>query len=226
MTWTVPVLMYHRIGTPPPGEPYPALFVSVASFRAQMEALKAAGWRTITAHQLGAALAARKPVPAKSIVITFDDGNMDGYTNAFPILQQLGMVATFNVVASGGGGRITWADMATMAKAGMEIANHTLNHRNVSYRKGASLWTQIGVADQRIRARLAAQGVDASVTTFAYPVGKVGPAAVALLASLHYTIAFTEVNGWVRIGVTDPLRAPRIRVDPSISPAGLLALLP
>jgi peptidoglycan/xylan/chitin deacetylase (PgdA/CDA1 family) len=165
-------------------------------------------------------------VPAKSIVITFDDGNMDGYTNAFPILQQLGMVATFNVVASGGGDRMTWSDMATMARAGMEIANHTLNHRNVSYRTGSSLWLQIGVADQRIRTNLAALGVFTGVTTFAYPVGKVGPAAVALLASLHYTLAFTEVEGWVRIGATDPLRAPRVRVGPSLSAAGLLALLP
>ena len=48
----VPILMYHLVNTPPPGTAYPELWVPAASFRAQMQALPAAGYRGVTLDQV------------------------------------------------------------------------------------------------------------------------------------------------------------------------------
>ncbi len=226
MTRTVPVLMYHEIADPPPGARFPELYVSPAAFAAQMQALRDGGWRTITAAQLGAAMAADAPVPARTIVITFDDGYRNNATVALPILQQYGFTATFSVVARGGGSMMTSAELAGLVSAGMEVGNHTLDHLDVAELWGPALWREIGGGAQRISERLASQGVTQPLRTFVYPSGRVGPAAVALLGSLGYTDAFTEVSGWAQIGTTRPLEIPRVRVSRSESLAEFLGRLP
>jgi peptidoglycan/xylan/chitin deacetylase (PgdA/CDA1 family) len=226
LTRSVPVLMYHLIGDPTPGDPYPGLYVSVADFTAQMQALHDRGWRTITAGELGAAMASNRPVPARSVVVTFDDGNSDGYTAAFPILQRFGFRATFFMIAAGGGQRLTPSEMATMTAAGMEIGNHTLEHKNVAQLATSGLDQQVAGAEHRIEDELAALGVDVQVRTFSYPSGHFSASAVAYLAGRGYTIAVTTVDGVVRIGSTNPLLSPRLRVSRFTTMAKFLAMLP
>src|ERR1700733_8800552 len=50
----VPILMYHVIATPPPGAPFPGLYVEPAEFAEQMHALKGAGWHAVTLDQVEA----------------------------------------------------------------------------------------------------------------------------------------------------------------------------
>lgn len=224
-TRRVPVLMYHLVGDPAPGAPYPGLYVSPASFKAQMQALHDGGWHPITAGDLGAALAADRPVPAGSVVITFDDGYADNYTTALPILEQFGFRATFSVVARASAQMMTPDELAALARSGMEIGNHTLNHRNVSRLHGTKLDQQIVGAADRIVHELASRGVACDLRTFVYPSGHVGPDAVSLLGRLGYTAAFTEVPGTAVIGQSDPLRLPRIRVSRSLTLATFLSRL-
>jgi peptidoglycan/xylan/chitin deacetylase (PgdA/CDA1 family) len=213
LTRQVPVLMYHRIADPAPGVPYPGLYVSPSSFDAQMHALHDAGWRTITAGQLGAAMGANQPVPVRTFVVMFDDGYEDNFTSALPILRRYGYVATFSVVAAGGGSMMTSPQLAALLAAGMEVGNHTLSHKNVANISGPVLTQQIDGGEARIEARLATQGVTYVPRTFVYPSGHVGPAALALLRKDGYTDAFTEVPGVALIGTTPPLQIPRIRVS-------------
>ncbi len=226
LTRQVPVLMYHRIADPAPGTPYPGLYVSPSSFDAQMHALHDAGWRTITAGQLGAAMTANRPVPVRTFVVMFDDGYEDNFTNALPILQRYGYVATFSVVAAGGGSMMTSPQLAALLAAGMEVGNHTLNHRNVAHLAGSTLIQQIDGGAARIEARLATQGTTYVPRTFVYPSGHVGLAALALLQTDGYTDAFTEVPGVALIGTTAPLQIPRIRVSRFEDLAAFLASMP
>ena len=96
-TLHVPVLMYHRITRAPADAALPGLWVSPRLFERQLRALKRQGWRTITAAQLARHLRARRPIARRRLVITIDDGAVDGYRNAAPILDRLGMQGTFCV---------------------------------------------------------------------------------------------------------------------------------
>ena len=126
----VPVLMYHRIARAPADAIWPSLFVNPTKFAAQMAVLDDAGWETITAAQLAAAVAAGDTIPRKTFVITFDDGTVDGYENALPILQEHGFVATFYVITHKVGREKYFSveQVQALALAGMEIGNHTSLH--------------------------------------------------------------------------------------------------
>lgn len=83
----IPVLMYHHV-TPEPG----LVTVSPGTFRAQMEWLARHGYRAVGCDDLGGFLEGR-PLPSKSVLITFDDGYLDNYVYAYPVLRTLGLHA-------------------------------------------------------------------------------------------------------------------------------------
>jgi len=83
----VPVLMYHHISTSPG-----MITVSPHHFAAQMAYLARAGYRTVGSAQLAAYLAG-EPLPEKSVVLTFDDGYLDNWVHAHPVLHAHGLTA-------------------------------------------------------------------------------------------------------------------------------------
>jgi len=218
----VPVLMYHRVAPRAEiGNSMRDLVVSPELFEAQLTALQQAGWTTVTAATLAEHLASREPLPKKSMVITIDDGRADGYTNAFPILQKLGFVATYYVIT----GRIerdkylSVAQLQEMAAAGMEIANHTVHHIDVSKKKAAYITNEVQEAQDQLTAWLGATPI-----TFAYPFGEHPKLLEQAVANAHLQLAFTTVVGKVHSRKT-ALLSPRIRVHPSTTARQLLALL-
>jgi peptidoglycan/xylan/chitin deacetylase (PgdA/CDA1 family) len=89
---SVPVLMHHHV-SPSPG----MITVSPENFESQIAWLASNGWTSLTLDQYAGFLAG-KPTPAKSIVITFDDGYLDNWVYAHPILAKYGMHAVVFVV--------------------------------------------------------------------------------------------------------------------------------
>lgn len=88
----LPVLMYHHVG-PRPG----LVTVSPASFRAHMAWIAANGWRTVGCDDL-AGFIAGSSLPAKSVLLTFDDGYLDNYVHAWPVLREFGLHAAIFLV--------------------------------------------------------------------------------------------------------------------------------
>ena len=86
---SIPVLMYHRINSG--NDPYN---VTPAAFKAQMFALKNAGYTTVSAEDYADFMAGTKKLPTKSVLITFDDGTKDSYYPVQPILKALDFRAT------------------------------------------------------------------------------------------------------------------------------------
>lgn len=84
----VPVLMYHHV-SPSPGP----FTVSPSTFRSQMMYMAKHGYHTLSAAQLSAFMRGKKPASARSVVITLDDGYLDNYVYAYPILKELGLNA-------------------------------------------------------------------------------------------------------------------------------------
>lgn len=221
-TYRVPILMYHLVD-PVVGNAIPDLVVTPAAFAAQMKALHAQGWHTITAAQLGAKIKAHSAISRKTFVITIDDARQDGYSYAYPILRKYGFVATYYVITGriNRRGYLSWDELAIMARHGMEIGNHTVSHADVRAYHGTALVAQIDGAAKAIVAAMAARGLAVKVTTFAYPYGKTTATAHNLLKARGYTLAVTEVPGSL-VSSHDPLYAPRIRVSRGETAYGLL----
>jgi peptidoglycan/xylan/chitin deacetylase (PgdA/CDA1 family) len=87
--------MYHHV-SPNPG----LVTVSPKVFRRQMAHLAKAGYRTLTADAFLACILGAQPVPRKGVLITFDDGYLDNYVHAYPVLKRYGLRATIFLVTS------------------------------------------------------------------------------------------------------------------------------
>jgi peptidoglycan/xylan/chitin deacetylase (PgdA/CDA1 family) len=83
----LPILMYHHV-SPSPG----LVTVSPQTFRDQISGLAQRGYRSASCDDLAAFLGG-KPLPAKSVMITFDDGYLDNFVHAHPVLQEFGFKA-------------------------------------------------------------------------------------------------------------------------------------
>lgn len=90
----VPILIYHRVSDTDDNQQT----LKVADFEAQIKYLKDGGYSFIMPEDLLDAWEKGKPLPAKPVVITFDDGHDDIYKNVFPILQKYSLRATVFLV--------------------------------------------------------------------------------------------------------------------------------
>lgn len=213
--------MYHLVESPVPAGAAPSLVVSPALFDAHMRGLRDAGWATITAAQLSAALSAGARPAKQTVVITFDDGHVDGYGNARPILQRYGFVGTFYMVTNrfGWSGYLTTDQARGMAAQGMEIANHTMDHADLASSSQAKAQAQIAGAQDAINAVLGIRPA-----TFAYPFGSYSSTTIGLVSQAGLGLAVTTVAGCA-IWTGNRLTVPRIRVSPAMSARDLLAAL-
>ncbi len=89
---TVPVMMYHHV-SPAAG----MITCSPENFEDQLRWLRRHGYTSLTTNQFASHLEGQ-PVPAKSVLITFDDGYLDNWVYAYPLLKQYGFNAVLFVV--------------------------------------------------------------------------------------------------------------------------------
>ena len=76
----VPILYYHRVEDHLP----PAKGVSPQAFAAQMEYLRKKNYRSIAFEQLADYFIKGRPLPSRPMIISFDDGYLDNFTQAYP----------------------------------------------------------------------------------------------------------------------------------------------
>lgn len=218
----VPVLMYHRVvPLSEAGDSLPSLVVSPQRFAAQMAALHAAGWHSITFRQLAIDLAAGRREPPRTLVITFDDGYADGYRYVFPVLQRYGFVATYFVVTGrvGEPAYLSAGELCALTEAGDEIANHTVHHIGLATVPPARAVAEIAQAGRMIAAWTGVPPI-----TLAYPFGDWSPTVVAILRRYGYWLAATTVPGATE-SFANRLLVPRLRVGPATTPAALVAMV-
>jgi peptidoglycan/xylan/chitin deacetylase (PgdA/CDA1 family) len=222
-TTAVPILMYHVIAAPPPGAPFPGLYVEPQLFAAQMQALKNAGWHAVTPDQVeaywrrGISMGSGKP-----IVISFDNGYQSQYTEALPILRRLGWVAEENIQLTGlppSQGGLGEAEIRALVKAGWELDTQGFSHADLIALDPAQLHYQVAVARRVVQRRYGAP-----VNWFCYPSGHYNAAVVAEVRAAGYTGSTTVVPGWAHPD-DDPYRLHRLRVLGGTGAAALLALL-
>jgi peptidoglycan/xylan/chitin deacetylase (PgdA/CDA1 family) len=221
-TYHVPVLMYHRIEPRSERGHDPVdLVVDPTVFEAQLAALKARGWNTITSAQLAATMRAGCSAPPKTFVVTLDDGHQDGYSHAFPILEKYGFVATFFIITSrvGRPRYLTWPEMLEMQAAGMEIGSHTVSHVDEATYDRLQTDAQVLGAQRAIELQLQRRPV-----SFAYPYGLTPTNLVASVKASDIEVAYTTARG-VAESLGNAYLLPRIRIGPTTHATNLVVFL-
>ncbi|SRR6266487_569364 len=129
----VPIFMYHHISNLPARNPFDFnLTVTTTNFNDQLTWLQQQGYHSITLTELFDALYYGKALPAHPMILTFDDGYEDMYTDALPALLAHHYRGVFNIITGfTGGNYMTWEQVRTLAQDGMQIASHTIHHINV-----------------------------------------------------------------------------------------------
>jgi len=135
----MPVLLYHQVN-----DSGSRLSVSPDRFEEQMKYLHDAGYRAVTPENLEDFLLHKKPLPKKSIMITFDDGFLDNHKNALPILKKYNFNAVFFITTKFIGKKAEYCseekdqemkmmnvdEIRNLYNSGHIIANHLHSHRN------------------------------------------------------------------------------------------------
>lgn len=130
----VPVLMYHHLVPKEKADPNSGAVITVDAFREQMTYLKQKGFTTISLAQLAGFLLNRQPLPAKPVLITFDDGYESVYQYAYPILRENHFTAVTFLIGRNVGAPtkpwglsyLNWNQIKEMAEKGvMEFGSHT-----------------------------------------------------------------------------------------------------
>lgn len=164
-----PILLYHHVE----GESTLSRYqVSIPDFRAQMQTLDKLGFTPVSISTLLTALLDGGELPEKPIVITFDDGHLSVYENAFPIMQELGFPGVFYIVANrinGSPDFVTAAQLKEMIAAGWEIGSHSFSHADLTQNHAIAA-KEIGESKTTLEKTLSTK-----VETFAYPFGTIDP---------------------------------------------------
>lgn len=122
----IPVLYYHSVDENAANE----VTITPEKLQEQLDYINDKYYVTITMTELYDHIENNKPIPEKSILITFDDGYMNNYTEAFPMLKELNMTATIFCVGNSLDGSYYLSEEAIkeMSDYGIDIESHTVNH--------------------------------------------------------------------------------------------------
>lgn len=210
-TEPVPILMYHYVRPDPgPGDPVGQdLSVTPEAFAAQIKYLADSGFTSMTIHELAEVRAHKLALPKKPIVLTFDDGYRDFYTNAFPVLKAHGFKTTAYIITGlvDQPRYVTWDMISEMDRSGLvEIASHTVNHHELNQLSAAQSRAEVTASRKALEDRLGH-----SVLDFSYPVGRYNAEDVEILREAGYETAVTTQYGWAKAS-DDPLELPRVRI--------------
>jgi peptidoglycan/xylan/chitin deacetylase (PgdA/CDA1 family)/GT2 family glycosyltransferase len=213
----LPVLLYHHIGARTPRTRSSALTVNSASFKRQVRWLRWRGYVGITPAQWLAWRSTGEPLPAKPVLITFDDAFADIVQHAFPVLKQYGHRAAVFVISglmrSGevreGLPVMTQDQILDWSTRGIEFGAHTRTHPNLTTESEDRIEREVKGSQEDLEAA----GIHP--ISFAYPLGAFNEQ-VRRAVDQAFSIAFTCEEGTNDLR-TDPLLMKRIMVLPSDS---------
>jgi peptidoglycan/xylan/chitin deacetylase (PgdA/CDA1 family) len=179
MNEPVPILMYHSIARSP-SDATRALSVTPEAFAEQMALLDDRGFTPVDTARLASSWRSGGPLPARPVLITFDDGYEGVHRHALPALAKYGFASTL-FVSTGwirgaydtGGGLDTmldWDQVRRLAAEQTEIGGHSHTHPQLDQIADDALWSELLRCKEIITGELGTRPV-----SFAYPYGYSSP---------------------------------------------------
>ncbi|MBI1298084.1 polysaccharide deacetylase family protein [bacterium] len=224
-TAQVSILMYHYLSEPPADANIYRRDLSVAPslFAQHLDRLLAEGYTTIRLDDLLLNLTQGAPLPPKPVILTFDDGYRDNYINAFPLLKERGMTATFFIVTDFIDEQrpeyLSWDMVREMYAGGMAIESHGRNHASLANRDADYLvWQALGSLET-IEFEL---GVRPRFVS--YPAGDYDENTIRIFQSANYWAGVTTKQGATHSS-GDLFQLRRVRVRGTTTADDLVGLL-
>ncbi|SHK83633.1 Polysaccharide deacetylase [Selenomonas ruminantium] len=201
------VLEYHHIcdDIGDDGESYA---VPPADFQEQLDYLQRAGYTTITMQDFMRAKKGKQELPAKPVILTFDDGYEDNYTTLLPILEERHMNGTVYMITNSIGrkGYLSWNQLRDMQNRGIELGSHTANHQPLT-----SLEREKQIEEMKLSKLLMEWNGLKTIYTFSYPNGAYDETMPELLQENEYLTAVTG-DGGLNTFQTNPYLLQRINI--------------
>ncbi len=146
----VPIIMYHGLVKDP--DLQNQYMIAPQSFEEDLQYLNANGFHTIFISELIGHFKNHTPLPPKPVILTFDDGYLNNYTYAYPLLQKYKCKAVISPIAaeadkaendenrSPAYSQCSWSELREMSDSGyVEIQCHTYDLHTLGTRKGAGM---------------------------------------------------------------------------------------
>jgi peptidoglycan/xylan/chitin deacetylase (PgdA/CDA1 family) len=191
------------------------LIVSPQAFERQMLFLKEHHYNVAPLETLASLIRDKKKIPPKTIAITFDDGNRDNYTNAFPILKKYGLPATMfiivNEVGRPQGDRLSWDEIKLMQGSGIiTFGSHTLGPEPlINIKSEEDLKKQIFDSKKILEEKLGRK-----MNAFSYPEGRFNDHIRQLVINAGYKLA-VAANPGKKFPNDDIFALKRLRISSS-----------
>jgi len=199
----VSVLGYHDIAE---NLPETAMRIHTSKFRKQMEVIRQLGIKVISLDDFAAWKRGEKQIPEKSILLTFDDGWKSVYTDAYPVLKELGFPFTvflYKNYVDGGGKALTTPMIQEMLAGGASIGSHSVSHpyplvvKNFR-KKGTDVFDAFLRKEMGDSKLFLESKFPVKVTSYAYPGGFYTEEMPKLGEEFGYTHMFTVVSGKIK----------------------------
>jgi peptidoglycan/xylan/chitin deacetylase (PgdA/CDA1 family) len=224
--------MYHSISTEAAPQ-FRRFAVPPREFEAQMSWLGEHKYHSITAAEFVEARLMGRVLPARSVVLTFDDAFADFHSAALPILRRHGLRASLYVPTAYVGGTamwlrtsgeerrpmLSWAALREIAVEGVEIGAHSHTHAQLDRLPIPELVDELRVSKTLLEDKLGAR-----VDGLAYPFGYWSRATRSAVSRVGYRYA-CAVDDLVVAPRDDPRALPRLTVVPGLRESDFSALL-
>jgi peptidoglycan/xylan/chitin deacetylase (PgdA/CDA1 family) len=196
---TLPILCYHQFTHN--SSAAHRLELTADAFEQQIRYLLDNGYQLLSFSEVDDILQGGRPIPARGVVLTIDDGYRSVYDVAWPILKKYRVRATLFIYTDfvGAGKALSWEQMQEMASSGLiEIQSHGKSHTSLSRLPGDT-----SSASYKARVRQEINGSDAAFKRnmggipvyLSYPYGNSSPTASGILAAQGYHLAATVTRG-------------------------------
>ncbi|MEK6578651.1 MAG: polysaccharide deacetylase family protein [Bdellovibrionota bacterium] len=201
----IAILMYHAVDSS--GWEFS---ITPEMFERQMRYLRDNKYTFLSLGQVVDMTDGKLPIPAKAVVVTFDDGYMSVATDAAPIAERYAIPVVLFIHTDQSqkelGNNLSlldWEEIKKLRQEGFTIESHSHTHPNLKKLSREQIETDLKAVEETFL-----QNIGNKPKFFAYPGGKYSIEAVGSLRSSGYRGAFTINRGRVMVG-DDPFQLKR-----------------